>query len=119
MLEKTKNPARFRIYDINNTYMIFRAKQEDKKVNKYLTIKEYATKNKISIFNTMKLIKSNKVEYITKNIDGKEQFFIKDKKVQIDKKESKKDKTIKELEAEIELLKKRVEILEKKIESKL
>jgi len=40
------------------------------------TIKEYATKNKISIFHVMKLIKSQKLQTITKLVDGKEVIYI-------------------------------------------
>jgi hypothetical protein len=43
----------------------------------YITLKEYAIKNKISIFQAMKLVKSNSVEYISKEIDGKEVILIK------------------------------------------
>jgi len=45
--------------------------------NEYIPLKEYAIKNKISIFNAMKLAKNGKVESITKEINGKEQIFIK------------------------------------------
>jgi len=42
----------------------------------YLSIKEYATKNKISIFNVMKMVKSQELKTITKLVDGKEVVYI-------------------------------------------
>jgi len=42
----------------------------------YLSIKEYATKNKISIFNVMKMVKSQELKTITKLVDGKEILYI-------------------------------------------
>jgi len=82
----------------------------------YIPIKEYAIKNKISIYNAIKLAKSGKVETITKEIDGKEQIFIKkDSKNRVEKK-SAKEPTIKELKQEIEKLKKRVKELEDKLQ---
>ena len=81
----------------------------------YISIKEYARKHKLSIFQTVKLAKSQKVETITKEIDGKEQIFIKsDAKIKKEPK-PKKVPTIEELSKEIEALKKRIEILEKKV----
>ena len=41
-----------------------------------LTAKEYATKNKISIFNVMKMIKSQQLKTIIKEEDGKEMVYI-------------------------------------------
>jgi len=41
-----------------------------------LTIKEYATKNKISIFNVMKMVKSQQLKTITKEENGKEVVYI-------------------------------------------
>jgi len=81
----------------------------------YISVKEYARKHKLSIFQTVKLAKSQKVETITKEIDGKEQIFIKrDAKIEKEQK-PKKVPTIEELTKEIERLKERVEILEKKV----
>ncbi len=84
----------------------------------FISIKEYALKNKISIFNAMKLANSGKVETVKKVINGKEQIFIKDDaKISIVK-EPKDEESIKELISEIEKLKQRVEELEKKLEYK-
>ncbi len=41
-----------------------------------LTLKEYAIKHKISIFNAMKLAKTGKVPSETRKIDGKDELFI-------------------------------------------
>jgi K+/H+ antiporter YhaU regulatory subunit KhtT len=41
-----------------------------------LTTKEYATKNKISIFNVMKMVKSQQLKTITKEENGKEIVYI-------------------------------------------
>jgi len=49
------------------------------------TIKEYATKNKISIFNVMKMVKSQKLKTITEVIDGKEVVYIVDEDVKLTK----------------------------------
>ncbi len=58
-------------------------------MSEFLTLKEYALKHKISIFQAVKLAKSGKVETKTKIIDGKEKIFIKDDSIQ----ESKDTKT--------------------------
>jgi len=42
----------------------------------YLSIKEYAIKHKISIFNVMKMIKSKQLDTITKLVDKKEIIYI-------------------------------------------
>ena len=110
--ENKNRPARLKKYDISKTYQITRAKEDNVE---YLSIKEYARKHKISIFQAVKLSKSGKVETKTKIIDGKEQIFIKDDK-NIEKKEpSKKTPTIEELIKEIEELKQRVKKLEEKL----
>lgn len=80
----------------------------------YISLKEYAKRNKMSIFNTMKLAKSGKVETITKTIEGKEQLFIKSDAQLPQKPEAKKVPTIEELCQEIEELKARVKKLEEK-----
>lgn len=41
-----------------------------------LSVKEYAVKNKISIFNVIKMAKSGKIPSETRKIDGKEEIFI-------------------------------------------
>lgn len=43
---------------------------------KELTLKEYAIKNKISIFNAMKLAKAGKIPSTTRTINGKEELVI-------------------------------------------
>ena len=84
-------------------------------MSEYLSIKEYARKHKISIFQAVKISKSGKVETMTKEIDGKEQVFIKDDK-KIEKKETvKKVPTIEELAKEIEVLKEKIKKLEEKL----
>jgi len=81
-------------------------------MQKFITIKEYARKNKISIYNAVKLVKSGKVESKTEIIDGKEQLFIKDKQIKKEKEKIEKEPTIKELYKEIKKLKERVSKLE-------
>ena len=111
--EKKKISARFRAYNINQTYTIIRAKGVN--MQEFIPLKEYATKNKISIFNAMKLAKNGKLESITKIVDGKEQIFIKaNSKAQIIKSNIK-EPTIKELMQEIQKLKQRIKQLENKI----
>jgi len=84
-------------------------------MNQYLSIKEYARKHKISIFQAVKLSKSGKVETITKTIDGKEKVFIKDSN-KIEKEiKTKKVPTIEELQKEIEILKQLIKKLEEKL----
>ncbi|HGZ70381.1 MAG TPA: hypothetical protein ENK87_00045 [Nitratifractor sp.] len=109
--EDKKRPARFRAYNINKTYKIMRAKESNME---YISQKEYAKKNKMSLFNTMKLAKSGKVETITKTIDGKEQLFIKSDAQLPQEPEAKKVPTLEELYKEIEELKARVKKLEEK-----
>ena len=83
--------------------------------NEYIPLKEYAIKNKISIFNAMKLAKNGKVESITKEINGKEQIFIKiDAKAELPK--PKKEPTLKELQQKVNILEKRVKELESKLD---
>ena len=43
---------------------------------KELTLKEYAVKNKISIFNVIKMAKSGKIPSETRNVNGKDEIFI-------------------------------------------
>ena len=113
--ENRKNPARFRVYNIDSTYNIIRAKGA-KVQQEYIPLKEYAIKNKISIFNAMKLVKAKKVDYITKEINGKEQIFIKNSTNSVKKEQQKtKEPTIKELMQEIKELKQRVKALEDKL----
>jgi len=80
----------------------------------YITLKEYAIKNKISIFNTIKLVKNNKVESKTEIINGKEIIYIKDEAPKIEQKPKPKEPTLQDLLKEVEELKRRVEKLEEK-----
>ena len=113
--ENRRVPARFKVYNIDSSYTIIRAKgaivRED-----YIPLKDYAIKNKISIFEAMKLVKSNRVEYITKEVNGKEKIFIKDSLVK-DNSYKKMDAplSLEELNREIKSLKKRVKELEDRI----
>jgi len=43
---------------------------------KALTVKEYAVKNKISIFNVIKMAKSGKLPSETRKVEGKDELFI-------------------------------------------
>ncbi len=81
----------------------------------YIPLKEYAIRNKISIFQAMKLVRAKKVEFITKEIDGKEKIFIKEDASVVVEQKVTKEPTIKELLEEIEKLKKRVALLEEKL----
>ncbi len=110
--ENKNRPARLKKYDISKTYQITRAKEDNVE---YLSIKEYARKHKISIFQAVKLSKSGKVETKTEIVDGKEQIFIKDDKKEEKKETPKKVPTIEELIKEIEELKQRVKKLEEKL----
>jgi len=78
----------------------------------YITLKEYAIKNKISIFNTMKLAKNGKIESKTEIIDGKEVIYIKDEAPKKEQKTKPKEPTLQGLLKEIEELKIRVKKLE-------
>ena len=43
---------------------------------KELTLKEYAVKNKISLFNVMKLAKAGKIPSETRKVEGKDEIVI-------------------------------------------
>jgi len=59
---------------------------------RYLSLKEYAVKNKISMFNVMKMVKSNQLKTITKDEKGKEVVYIVDEpKISYQKMEPKED----------------------------
>ncbi len=110
--EKKLLPARFRVYNIKSTYNIVRAKEKEMD---YISIKDYARVNKISIFNAIKLAKSGKVETITKDLNGKEHIFIKNDSTVLVDKEPNREPTVRELMKEIEKLKSRVDELERKV----
>ncbi len=86
-------------------------------MKEYLTIKEYAKSNKISIFQTIKLVREGKVESITKDENGKEVVYIKNKIVEKPKNEPKKlslEEEVKALRSKIEELEDRLSKLEAK-----
>ena len=51
-----------------------------------LSIKKYAIKNKIPIFNVVKMVKSGQLEYETHKVDGKDEIFILSEKLPADAK---------------------------------
>ena len=91
-----------------------------------ITIKAYAVKHKLSIFNVMKMLKSGKVQSEVFNEKGREVTYIlfdeeteKEIKEQIVPIEQKEDLMLREeikfLRKEIQLLREDVEVLKKKI----
>ena len=75
------------------------------------TIKEYATKNKISIFNVMKMVKSQKLKTISEVVDGKEIVYIVDDNLaekSTNTQDISKVEATKSLEDEVESLKQEV-----------
>jgi polyhydroxyalkanoate synthesis regulator phasin len=85
-----------------------------------VTIKAYAVKHKLSIFNVMKMVKSGKLESDIVEEDGKEKIYIilneateKEIKEQIVPIERKEEMMFKE---EVKLLRKEVQLLRKEIE---
>ncbi len=75
----------------------------------FLSIKEYARKHKISIFQAVKLAKSGKVETKTEIVNGKEQIFIKNSADFPFQNNTKKAPTLQSLQEEIEILKKEIQ----------
>jgi len=79
---------------------------------KYMTLKEYAIKNKISMFNVMKMVKSNQLKTITREENGKEVMYIVDEPISsnqpIESKEDTKSTNQEELLSEIDTLKNEV-----------
>ena len=91
-----------------------------------ITIKAYAVKHKLSIFNVMKMVKSGKVKSEVFNEKGREVTYIlfdeeteKEIKEQIVPMEQKEDLMLREeikfLRKEIQFLREDVEVLKKKI----
>ena len=92
-----------------------------------ITIKAYAVKHKLSIFNVMKMVKSGKVKSEVFNEKGREVTYIlfdeeteKEIKEQIVPMEQKEDLMLREeikfLRKEIQFLREDVEVLKKKIQ---
>jgi hypothetical protein len=85
-----------------------------------LTIKAYAKRHKISIFNVMKMVREGSVQSETAVEEGKEVVYILEDKAQeqsIQSKITKYTQTPLSLEKEIELLKREVAELRKEIEA--
>jgi hypothetical protein len=91
-----------------------------------ITIKAYAVKHKLSIFNVMKMVKSGKLKIETVEENGKETTYILldeviekeilDSIVPIEEKEELTLKNIvKELQKEVKLLREEIEVLKKKL----
>ncbi|SFZ97779.1 hypothetical protein MNB_SV-5-149 [hydrothermal vent metagenome] len=91
-----------------------------------MTIKAYAVKHKLSIFNVMKMVKSGKVQSEVFNENGREVTYIlydeeseKAIREQIvpveDRKNSQIDQMLNELREEVKLLRKEVDILKKRV----
>ena len=91
-----------------------------------MTLKAYAVKHKLSIFNVMKMVKSGQVKSEVFHENGREITYVlynEDSEKEIEEQivpiENKKDvdleRTIKNLQKEVELLRQEVENLKKKI----
>lgn len=83
-----------------------------------LTIKAYAKRHKLSIFNVVKLVRANDLRYETQIEDGKEVIYILEDKVQDNNTEEKSTKyhqTPLSLEKEIEILKKELQALREEV----
>ena len=84
-----------------------------------LTIKTYAKRHKLSIFNVMKMVREGSVKSETKSEEGKEVIYIledKDQEKSVDSQITKYEKTPKSLEKEVELLKRELNALKKEVE---
>jgi len=85
-----------------------------------VTIKAYAVKHKLSIFNVVKMLKSKKLKTVVEEEDGKEiTYIVLDQKIE----KEVKNKTIlsakknnRTVEDEIEFLKEEVKLLKQEIE---
>ena len=91
-----------------------------------VTIKAYAIKHKLSIFNVMKMVKSGKLKTDIVEENGKEKTYIlldeateNEVRKQIVPLEEKEESTLKEevkiLKKEIQLLREEIEVLKKKL----
>ncbi len=80
-----------------------------------LTIKQYATKYKLSIYNVIKMTKSGELNIETVEENGKEKVYIllEDLPKQKLKKEPKQEKSYKNLQEENDLLKEEIKRLKK------
>ena len=84
-----------------------------------LTIKAYAKRHKLSIFNVMKMLREGSVKSETKSEAGKEVIYIledKDQEKSVDSQITKYEQTPKSLEKEIEILKRELNELRKEVE---
>jgi hypothetical protein len=92
-----------------------------------ITIKAYAVKNKLSIFNVMKMVKSGKLQSEVFQEKGREITYIlydeESEKAIIEqiipesnRKDFQIDQMLNELRVEVKLLRKEVEILKKKVQ---
>ena len=84
-------------------------------MSEYISIKEYARINKISIFNAIKLARSGKIESITKEENGKEVIYIKNEKLKVKEEKPKElslEDEVKELKAKVAELEERLSKLE-------
>ena len=83
------------------------------------TLKAYANKHKLSIFNVMKMVKEGSVPHQTALENGKEVIYIiedESKEGEIFDKISRPAKQQSRLEKEIEILKKEVDLLRREVE---
>lgn len=84
-----------------------------------LSIKAYAKRHKLSIFNVMKMIREGSVKSETVEEDGKEIYYILEDNAQkksIESKTSQHDRPPKNLEKEVELLKEEIKLLRREVE---
>lgn len=84
-----------------------------------LTIKAYAKRHKLSIFNVMKMVKEGSVKSETESEEGKEVIYILEDQEQgksVDRKITKYDHAPKNLEKEVEVLKRELIALKKEVE---
>lgn len=86
-----------------------------------LTLKAYAVKHKLSIFNVVKLVKSGKLKSVTENENGKDvTYILLEKETGLEIKKGivpLEDKRQLSLEKEIYLLKKELAFMRKEIEA--
>jgi len=85
-----------------------------------VTIKAYAVKNKLSIFNVVKMLKSKKLKTVVEEEDGKEvTYILLDEKIEKEVKKNiiaSSEKNKSSVEDDIQLLKDEVKYLKQEIE---